>query len=148
MEYYEIEDNLDLPSRWFLDDLLDAKGRRLDGRDFTYGRRIDPGPPLKVSLWSGRIMAVGLPLKFSLYGGRTGSILDFTFSNDDVPVVTGRVAVILAATAGDDIQRFPVQVEGRKESYEIINVVSCIPCVDRDRSDADWWTEADGRPEK
>lgn len=149
MEYYEVEDNLDLENRWYLDTFTDGNGVELDGREFTYGRPIDRGPPLRMGVWNDeRIIETRPPLRLSLYKRMTGAPLDFTFTGENVPVVSSRVANILAAVANADIQRIPVQVEGQKESYEIINVVSCIPCVDRRRCDADWWTDADGRPEK
>ena len=141
--------NLDLEDRWYLDAFTDGNGIELDGREFTYGRAVDAGPPLKMGTWKDeRIIETRPPLRLSLYRKRTGAPLDFTFTGENVPVVTSRVAEILAAVANADIQRIPVYVEGQKESYEIINVVSCIPCVDRDHCDADWWTETDDRPEK
>ena len=149
MEYYEVKDNLEMENRWYLNRLHDSRGVRLDDRDFTYGHSIKLDPPMRLSVWNeDATVNVGLPLKLSIYREKTAGPLDFTFTNSDMPVVTSRVAEILAAIAATDIQRIPVQVEGREEPYEIINVVSCIACVDRDRSDADWWTEADGRPEK
>lgn len=149
MKYYRIEDNFDLENRWYLDAFTDGKGIELDGREFTYGRSIDTGPPLKMGTWKDeRIIETQSPLRLSLYRKRTGAPLDFTFTGENVPVVTSRVANILTTHAKADIQRIPVHVEGQKESYEIINVTSLIDCIDTQRSEIRWFEkDNDIRPD-
>ena len=44
MEYYEVEDNLEMENRWYLNRLHDSRGVRLDDRDFTYGHSIKLDP--------------------------------------------------------------------------------------------------------
>jgi len=145
--YYRIEDDVDVKGRWFLDGLSDSKGRRLDSRDFIYGLSIEIGPPLRISLADQDVIVdVHDPLRVSL---RTeGIALDFTFADFEMPVVTARVAELLETICGPDIQRIAVEVPGRNSAFEIINVVPCPNCIDRQRSEVEWWTEADGRPEK
>ncbi len=140
MEYYEVEDNLEMENRWYLNRLHDSRGVRLDDRDFTYGHSIKLDPPMRLGLWNkDATVNVGLPLKLSIYREKTAGPLDFTFTNSDMPVVTSRVAEILATVAATDIQRIPVQVEGREEPYEIINVTSLIDCIDAHRSEIQWF---------
>ncbi len=149
MHFYELQDNFEHIDRWYLGDLFDAEGTRLDDRDFTYGIPVFLGPPLRVHLWNDKHVAAAIPpLRYSLCKERHGRKVDFTYSNCDVPVVTRRVADIIGKVAGADIQRIPVQVEGETEPYEIVNVISVVACLKRDECEARWWTDADGRPEK
>lgn len=144
--YYELIDDLEAEGRWHLWGLYDGAGVQLDEREFRYGNYLDPGPPLRVSMWNeDTIVDVAPPLRLCI--DRGGTPLDFTFTDELMPVVTSRVADILAAVAGSEIQRFPVKVEAMEQEYEIINFVSRIRCIDEERSILDWWTEEYGRPD-
>src|SRR6266568_3295312 len=128
-EYFELVDDVEVEGRWFLNGLSDKLGRELDSRDFTYGLRLDVGPPLRVSLSDADITVdVAAPLDVSLR--RKGCSLDFTFADFDMPVVTRDVAELLADIAGNEFQRIPVTVKSSKAKYEIINVTSRIDCID------------------
>jgi hypothetical protein len=146
--FFQLVDNLGIKGRWHLNGLADSKGRELDSRDFRYGLPVELGPPMKVSLYNQELVVdVHGPLRVTLqYKGKP---LDFTFAGDEMPVVTTKVADLIAKFASSDIQRIPVQVASREEHYEIINVVSRIDCIDVKRSEIDeWWTEEDDRPDK
>ncbi len=146
-KYFELEDDINRPGRWFLNGLTDNAGRGLDDRDFTYGLPIELGPPMKLSLSNETtIVDVDLPLRVSKQ--RDGTPLDFTFAGLGMPVVTTRVAELLAAVAGSEIQRVPIRIESQTERYEIINLTSRMSCIDPNRSIIEWWTAADGRPDK
>jgi hypothetical protein len=145
--YFRIEDDVDAEDRWFLNGVRDDSGNELDPRDFTYGVRINVGPPLKVSLANEeKVVETMPPVTISLR--RTGRALDFTFADFDVPVVTTAVGTMLTQVAADDIQRLPVRIRPYSGGWEIINVVSCVECIDPVRSNIDWWSEVDGRPDK
>jgi hypothetical protein len=138
--YFELEDDLRFRGRWYLNRLCDAAGTALDSRQFQYGRRVDLGPPLKATTWKEGLPAEPrLPLTVLLDPERSGVPLDFTFTNEDMPIVTSRVGAILASIAGRDIQRIPVLVESREEPYEIVNVVRVIDCIDTNRSEIQWF---------
>jgi hypothetical protein len=138
--YFELEDDLSLESRWHLSWLSDSRGRRIDGREFAYGRPVDLGPPLKAFLWNDDdVIDTEPPLRVSLYQEKKGPPLDFTYSNEEMPVVTSRVGSLLASVAANDIQRIPVRVESREEWYEIINITTRIDCIDRDKSIVKWF---------
>jgi len=145
--YFELRDDVDIPGRWHLNGLFDGSGRELDSRHFTYGSPVDIKPPMRVpSFRDGTIIEALPPLQVP--PKRLGIPLDFTFASFDLPVVTERIATMLATIADQDIQRLPVVLASPEQNYEIVNVVSRIPCIDAARSDIMWWTEADGRPDK
>lgn len=145
--FYELEDDLERRGRWHLGYLMEHANHRFDDREFRYGIRIDSGSPLRCKLWNEeKVVAVTPPL--TLYRSYEGVPLDFTYTDSCMPIATKRVAEILAAIAGDDIQRFPIQVDQLDEKYEIINVISVVDCLDVQRSDTTWFEEGnDIRPD-
>ena len=145
--YFRVEDDVQLSGRWFLNGLRDSEGTQFDARDFTYGLPVDLGPPIRISTWNDEELAdAKTPLRVSRR--RDGAPLDFTFADFDMPVVTARVASILAALASADIQRIPVSVDSHDGEFEIINAVSHLSCIDPNESEIMWWTDADKRPDK
>lgn len=147
MKYYELEDNLYFEGRWHLCDLLDDTGTELDAREFRYGNRFNLGPPLKCFKWNeDTLIDIKPPLR--LMWSRDGKPLDFTYTDSVMPVVTKKVAEILAKFAEKDIQRFPVKVDRMEEEHEIVNVTSLIDCIDTKKSDIEWWKEGNNvRPD-
>src|SRR5262245_12919954 len=84
--FFEVEDDVDVKGRWYLDGLSDKKGRKLDSRDFTYGNRLGLKPRLKISLSDEEsLVEIEPPLKVSLR--RQGKPLDFTYADFDMPIV-------------------------------------------------------------
>ena len=146
--YYELDDNVYIEGRWFLNGLYDSSGTEFDGREFRYGKSVASGPPFKLKLWnSPQVTKVIPPLRVSRR--REGVPVDVCYADGSMPVVTKAVAELLGDICGADIQRFPIVVNGTQEDYEIINVVSLLPCFDKIHSDVEsWWTEADERPDK
>jgi len=149
-KYFWFEDDLYYRGRWYLKRLCDRDGVELDGREFQYGNLIDVGPPLKAITWKeGTPVEAQPPLKVLLDPKRKGIPLDFTFTNEVMPVAIGWVARLLGEIAGADIQRIPVRVESQEKEYEIINVISLVDCIDVDKSEIEWWKERNNvRPDK
>ena len=146
-EYFELEDDLGVPRRWYLNGISDSKGARFDPRYFRYGLRVELGPPLKASLFNEHtVVEVAPPLTVAL--GRDGEPLDFTFAAFGVPVVTARIGGLLSALDSEGIQRIPVNVESHGSNYEIVNVASRVACIEPERSNITWWTEGNGGPDK
>jgi hypothetical protein len=144
--YFQIEHEFPESRRWYLNGLRDRAGNELDSRDFRYGVPVDTEPVFRLSSpRDGRMIDVVPPLFVSLR--RKGPPLDFTLADFDVPVVTSRVAQLLASVAEADIQRFPVRVDGQAGDYEIVNVITRLRCIDLQRSDITYWTEEDGLPD-
>ncbi len=118
-------------AQWFLGDPKDASGREVHHPyTFTRGQRLEVPDGLVVPV------------------DNAGHALDFSFGSFDMPVVTEPVGALLDAMAAAGVQRIPVRVEGRSERYEILNVVTVIDCIDRDRTIGDLWTEEDCDPEE
>jgi hypothetical protein len=79
-----------------------------------------------------------------------GTSLDFTRVDPGaIPVVTEKVARVLAELAPGDVQLFPVEVESRPETYFLVNVARLVKCIDDEASTKVlYWKPEDGRPEK
>lgn len=116
-------------SRWYLKAPLDVRGDEIDSRLFTQGKFYDGGLP------------VVIPLR------RFGEVMDVTFADFDMLVVTTSVIDNILNYLNISIQRFPVCVDG-KEGFEIVNPLMLISCVDESGSEIIKWNEGDGRPEK
>ncbi len=112
--------------QWFLGDPHDPAGRMVYPESFTGGERVE--------VPDGLVVPVDNP----------GHPLDFSFGSFDMPVVTEPVGALLDRIAGADVQRIPVRVQGRSEPYEILNVVTVVDCIDRERTIGELWTEEDG----
>jgi len=133
--YYEIIDNLTYPRRWQLEGLYEGGGRELDSRQFTYGLRLDFGPPMKAMLWNSDLL-VEISPQLRMMIKDSGHNLDFTFDVFNAPVVTRDVARVFEWIAHRDIQSIPIQVGSLPQPYIIVNVLSRVACLDSERSGA------------
>ncbi len=130
--YFKLTDNMTVQGRWLLGALTDLQGRPLsEPWVFTDGTPLaDPGR-LKLT--------IDVP----------GKALDFSLAADVIPVVHVRVASVFADLAPDDVQSFPVEVEGQPEQFCVLVATKLIRCID-DKATKEilMWTPDDGRPEK
>ncbi len=117
-------------AQWFLGDPHDVAGREVDPFVFTVGERVE--------VPDGLVVPVDNP----------GHPVDFSFGSFAMPVVTEPVGALLESVAAADVQRIPVRVQGRSEPYEILNVVTVVDCIDRERTNGKLWTEEDDEPSK
>src|SRR5262245_16614006 len=116
--YFQVVDDFPPRGRWYLNGLRDSAGVRLDSRVFRYGSRVETAPQLCLPSYEGeRRVEIVPPLRVSRR--REGRPLDFTLADFEVPVVTARVAELIARAGTRDIQRFPVRVDGCEDPYEI-----------------------------
>jgi hypothetical protein len=74
--------------------------------------------------------------------------MELSFALLDVPIATTQVADLIDSMAPGAVERFPVEIDGIKDKYEVLNVVRVIEAVDRGRSDYIEWKPEDGRPDK
>jgi hypothetical protein len=147
MKYYELVDDERLKHRWHLGEICDSKGTELDCRDFTYGKELKLGPPLRLSMRDEeRIVSVTLPLIVELQA--KGPALDITLGAFDTLIVTTRIGDLLGASCKGEIQRVPVKIAKCTGSYEIINCTKLVDCIDTDRSEIEYWTNEDNRKDK
>lgn len=130
--YFDLSDDVELPGRWHLRSPTDIQGRELDDPwIFKKGCPIpDPGR-LKVPI------------------SRPGKPVDFSISGLGIPIVHVKVASLLTELAPDDVQSFPVEIEGHPEQYCVLVATKLIRCIDEKASRyVEIWRPEDGRPEK
>jgi hypothetical protein len=129
--YYEVIDDVARPNRWFVGEpVLNFDPATVRGTEFLRGNPVD--------------------LEGTLRAGITiqGEPLDFTFAEFGVPVVRRAIAERIAAIAPAAVQRIPLIIPERPaESFEVLNVIVVVDCLDQERSKVTRWSEADGVPE-
>ncbi len=109
---YEIETGF-AEDEWALGPPWDAVGE-LEPGAFCQGERLGIAGELTIPSRPGR------PLELTLSYG--------------VPVATERIASLLGELAAADLERFPARVESMPGTYEVLNVISMIDCIDRERT--------------
>lgn len=131
MKYFEVGDDLTIDGRWFLKGPIAPSGLEVDPRRFTRAEPFSLKEPLRI------------PIRHE------GKLLDFTFADFDMPVVSPEVGKMFSGLCGKDIQRIPVSVSETAGNFEILNILCKRPCLDESRSESiTRWTQSDGRPEK
>nr|WP_309889867.1 DUF1629 domain-containing protein [Archangium sp.] len=129
--YYELEDDMRIPTRWHLRHPVDEHGRELNPWQFTEGRRLE---------------LQGL-IRFPVRPD--GVTLDFTRDAFATPVVHGRVVQVFEQLGLQEVQFLPVQVEGHPGPYFILNALRIIRCIDDARcEEVEYWRPEDGQPER
>jgi hypothetical protein len=130
--YFELIDDMRSPERWLLGDPVDEQGKEVRTRQFMSGAPTHFEGRLRVPIYH-----PGISLDFSR--ADTGG----------VPVVSQKVASVLATLAPDDIQLFAVEVDSRPEPYFLVNVVRLVRCIDDEAcTEVLYWKPEDGRPDK
>ncbi|HZH15040.1 MAG TPA: DUF1629 domain-containing protein [Archangium sp.] len=131
--YFRLMDDVSVPGRWELGVPLDPQGREVDDPwMFKNGVSVHVDGRLEVP-----ITTRGRPLDFSLAGIGVA------------PVVHVRVASLLKELAPDEVQLFPVDIDGQPDQFCILNVTRTVKCIDDEASEeVEYWTPEDGRPEK
>jgi hypothetical protein len=78
-----------------------------------------------------------------------GKSLDFSLTGLAIPVVHVRVAAVFAELAPEDVQLFPVEIQGQPDQFCILVATRAIRCIDDAAcKEVELWTPEDGRPEK
>lgn len=132
MRYFKLSDDVEMPGRWHLRSPTDIQGRELeDPWIFKKGCPV-PDP--------GRLKA---PI------ARPGKPIDFSITGLGIPIVHVRVAVIFSELAPDEVQCFPVEIQGQPEQFCVLVATKLIRCIDERASRyVEVWQPEDGRPEK
>lgn len=125
MIYWRVAPDMTFPNRWHLSAVADATGCRLPEWDFTEGVPATNTVPAEVLV------------------SQDGVALDFDNTALDIYVVRSEIADILGQIDPGAIQRFPVRIAGRQESFEVLNIISKKECVDKTRSKIRYWSEED-----
>ncbi len=125
-----VADHPGYPDQWFLNEPLAGDWTELDAQDFTEGTPYQGPAPV--------VLPVGNP----------GRELAFNFAAFDMPVVSSQVADAIRRIAPNDVQWFPVTVPGAKGSYQILNAIVSLDCLDEERSEFTRWQPGDHRPDR
>ncbi|PTL77721.1 imm11 family protein [Vitiosangium sp. GDMCC 1.1324] len=129
--YFELTDDVYIRGRWDLGTPTNPQGQEVDDWRFTEGTPLLIEEQLKVPIRAG-----------------DGRSLDFTEAGLKVPVVSDRVASILAELASKDVQLIPVEVEAHPERFYILVCTRVMKCIDDEKSgEVQYWKSEDGRPE-
>lgn len=130
MHYFQLRDDMEIPSRWSLED--PTCDEEIDSSAFTLGKKVECELP--------RITIYKDP------GGETKP-LNFSLTMLGVPVATKELLTAIEQVASSDVQRIPVVVGGRP-GYEILNCLRIVDAVDERHSQLLKWSDKDGRPDK
>jgi hypothetical protein len=130
--YFKLAVDMSVNGRWSLGMLADLQGREVDDPwAFTDGRPL-PEP--------GRLT---LPVT------NPGRAVDFSYGGIATPVVHPRVVSAFVQLAPEDVQLFPVEIEGQAERFCVLVANKLIRCIDdKACEEVQIWTAEDGRPEK
>jgi hypothetical protein len=130
--YFDLCDDLHIPGRWALGTPVDPRGQESGSWLFVRGEPVQVEGLLRVP-----VLQRGKPLDFSL--ADAGAI----------PIVSEKVAEVLARIAPADVQLFPTKVGSHPEPYFLVNVARLVKCIDDKASrEVRYWKPEDGRPEK
>ena len=126
-QYFDLFDDVYTPGRWELGSPLDEREQEI--RTWLFER----GEPAHVE---GRI-------RIPIYA--PGKALDFSLlAGSSIPVVHARVAAVFAKLAPDDVQLIPVEVDGQREPYVLLNITRVVKCIDDEASDEVRYVRLDG----
>ena len=118
MRYFELENDMRIRDLWLLGDPMDGNGQEIWRGHFS----------------SGQPLSVQLPLRIDMFD--RGRALDFSTNAFGVPVIHGRVkAVFERLGLQDQMQIFPISVEGQSDPYFLMNLLREVRCIDDARCD-------------
>jgi len=131
--FFGLDFDVYVPGRWYLAEPTSPAGQTVPNIwVFVEGRPVAPPELLRVPL------------------SRPGRPLDFDKTTvGGTPIVGARVAYVFREMAPDDVQLFPVVVEGQREPYYLLNVARTVRCIDDAAcEEVQRFTEEDGDPER
>jgi hypothetical protein len=129
--YFRIRDHMSAPGRWLLNGPFDEHGGEIEPWQFKEGRPVELEEVAHFSMC------------------HRGSALDFSQTGLGIPVVHGRVAALFERLGIPGIQLLPARVEGRTDSWFILNLLRVIRCIDEARCEhVEHWRPEDQRPDK
>ncbi len=131
--YFDLDQNLYVPGRWYPDEPTDLHGQEIDDIwQFAEGHPVEVRESLRIPLY------------------RPGRPVDFAITAvGATPIIHPKVASVFTELAPDDVQLFPVEVEGQPEPYFILNVTRLVKCIDDNACEyVDYFKPEDGQPEK
>jgi hypothetical protein len=112
--YFDLRVDVYVPGRWYLSEPTNLAGEEVDDIwAFIQGRPVEITERLRIPIF------------------RPGKPLDIDFAGaGQTPIVSARVASVFREIAANDVQLFPVEVEGQSEPYFLLNVAREVRCID------------------
>ncbi|WP_408888155.1 imm11 family protein [Myxococcus faecalis] len=112
--FFDLKIDVYVPGRWYLSDPQNPAGDEIeDIWQFIQGKPVELAERLRIPLY------------------QAGASLDFTTAGaGQAPIVSDRVASLFRQMAPEDIQLFPVDVEGEAGPFFLLNVAREIRCID------------------
>ncbi len=131
--FFDLSIDVYVPGRWYLSEPTYLSGQEVDDIwEFIQGKPVTIHERLRIPIY------------------RPGKPLDIEFAGaGQTPIVNARVAEVFRELAGEDIQLFPVTVEGEAEPYFLLNVARELRCIDDAAcEEIRLWTPENGQPAK
>lgn len=122
-KFYHLRDDILVPGRWHLGEVVDSEGSE---------------PLLDSCLPFAGDKALSLGVTHS------GVALDFSLTSFGVPIAKDRLANVIQAKAGSDVQCISVLIKDKPE-FSVVNVLRLVPCLDEERSQFIKWKHHDHR---
>lgn len=131
--FFRLATDVYVSGRWYLAEPRTLAGEEIeDSWLFMQGKTVELRERLRVP-----VRHAGKPLDYTTAGA------------GQIPVVTERVASVFRELAPNDVQLFPVEVEGEDKPYYLLNVTREIRCIDDAAcEEVQRYTPEDGRPER
>ncbi|CAM4109662.1 hypothetical protein G4177_29155 [Corallococcus sp. ZKHCc1 1396] len=131
--FFDLDFDVYVPGRWYLGEPHHLAGPEIeDIWQFIQGKPVELPERLRIPL------------------SQDGRALDFDKTPvGGAPIVNARVAAVFRELAPQDIQLFPVEVEGQSAPYFLLNVAKEIDCIDDAACrEARRWVPEDNRPDR
>ncbi|WP_309895909.1 imm11 family protein [Archangium sp.] len=99
--------------QWTLGDPIDGNGQELWHGQVTRGLRLSVPGPARIGMYA------------------PGRALDFSTTALNVPIIHDKVKALLERLGlGEQVQWFPITVEGQAEPYYLLNLLRVARCID------------------
>jgi hypothetical protein len=128
--FFTLDFDVYVQGRWYLAEPTNLAEQEVpDIWAFIYGRPIEAPGRLRVPL------------------SRSGKPLDFDKTTvAGTPIISARVSSVFREMAPNDVQLFPVEVQGQAEPFFLLNVARTVRCIDDNAcEEVQLYTPADGQ---
>ncbi|WPB78449.1 hypothetical protein KYC5002_04665 [Archangium violaceum] len=113
MKYFKLSDDMRILDQWTLDNPMEGNGEELWHGKMTDGLPISVQQPAHIALY--------VP----------GRALDFSTTALSIPIIHGKIKALFERLGlNNQMQLFPITVEGQTEPYYVMNLLQVVRCID------------------
>lgn len=94
-------------------------------------------PETPIDVWESREVDPSLVVRFKVFAD--GKRADFNRASHAIIVASKKLGELLHLIAPKDIQLVPAEVDGDSQPWWVVNVLSCLDCIDHLRSDITYY---------